>query len=93
MIDRNGNGSVDYDEFLRAIRGQMNSFRKTLVSKAFAKLDADGSGIIDISDVKRFYDASLHPDVKAGRKTEDDILDEFLETFESHHALEGVVDH
>ena len=92
-IDRNGNGSIDYDEFLRAIRGQMNSFRKTLVAKAFAKLDADGSGVIDISDVKRFYNAAQHPDVKAGRKTEDDVLDEFLETFETHHSLEGCVDH
>jgi len=36
----------------------MNSFRKTLVSKAFSKLDADGSGVIDISDVKRFYNAA-----------------------------------
>ena len=92
-IDRNGNGSIDYDEFLRAIRGQMNSFRKTLVQKAFAKLDADQSGVLDISDVKRFYNAAQHPDVKAGRKTEDDVLDEFLETFETHHSLEGCMDH
>ena len=56
-------------------------------------MDADRSGIIEISDVKQFYDASRHPDVKAGRRTADDILDEFLETFELHHALEGTVDH
>jgi hypothetical protein len=27
--------------------------------------------------------------VKSGRKTEDDILGEFLETFEMHHNLKG----
>jgi hypothetical protein len=31
------------------------------------------------------YDASRHPDVKTGKKTEDEILIEFLETFEMHH--------
>jgi Ca2+-binding EF-hand superfamily protein len=88
-IDRNGNGTIDYEEFLRAIRGEMNQFRKALVNKAFDKLDADGSGILDISDVKRFYNATNHPDVRLGKKTEEDILEEFLETFETHHALEG----
>jgi len=71
----------------------MNPFRKTLVMQAFNKLDADGSGILDISDVKQFYNAQAHPDVKAGRKTEDDVLEEFLETFELHHAMEGEIDH
>ncbi len=28
------------------------------------------------------YNAKLHPDVKAGKKTEDEILGEFLDTFE-----------
>ncbi len=28
----------------------------------------------------------MHPDVKSGKKTEDDILCEFLDTFEQHYA-------
>ena len=35
------------------------------------------------------YNAKLHPEVKSGKKTEDEILGEFLETFEMHHALNG----
>jgi hypothetical protein len=31
--------------------------------------------------------------VRSGKKTEDDILEEFLETFELHHAMEAQVDH
>ena len=92
-IDRNRSGAIDYDEFLRAVRGPMNGFRKALVAKAFNKLDADGSGVLDINDVKRFYNARGHPDVKSGKKTEDDVLGEFLETFEMHHNLgEGTND-
>ena len=29
----------------------------------------------------------MHPDVKSGKKTEDDVLGEFLDTFELHYSL------
>lgn len=67
----------------------MNGFRKNIVLAAFKKLDKDGSGQIDLKDIKGVYDASKHPDVKSGKKTEDEILGEFIETFEMHHALNG----
>ena len=35
------------------------------------------------------YSAKSHPDVRSGKKTEDEILGEFLETFEMHHSLNG----
>ncbi|OMJ76707.1 hypothetical protein SteCoe_23868 [Stentor coeruleus] len=89
LIDRNRSGEVDYDELLRAIRGPMNGFRKSLVAKAFDKLDADGSGIIDITDIRRFYNAKAHPNVRSGKSTEEEVLGEFLETFEAHHNICG----
>lgn len=33
-------------------------------------MDTDGSGEIDINDLKDYYNARNHPDVKAGKKTE-----------------------
>lgn len=42
--------------------------------KAFDVLDKDKSGFIDITDIKGTYNASKHPDVIAGKKTEDEIL-------------------
>lgn len=56
---------------------------------AFKKIDKDGSGILDLNDIKGVYDASRHPEVRSGKKTEDEILGEFLETFEMHHAMNG----
>merc|ERR1712048_960846 len=49
--------------------------------KAFKILDKDNSGKIDMDDIKHTYNAKKHPDVIAGKKTEDEILFEFLETF------------
>lgn len=86
-FDVDSSGTVSYDEFLRSIRGPMNMSRKKIVAQAFKKLDKDGNGWIDINDVRGVYKADRHPDVKSGKKTEDQILQEFLETFETAHAM------
>jgi len=86
-FDSDRSGSVDYDEFLRALRGPMNPARKKLVAQAYNKLDKDRSGYIDINDIKGVYSAKTHPDVLSGKKTEEQILLEFLETFETHHSI------
>jgi Ca2+-binding EF-hand superfamily protein len=81
-FDRDSSGEIDYDEFVRGIRGPMNSFRKNIAMAAFKKIDRDGSGILDLNDIKGVYSAKTHPDVKSGKKTEDEVLGEFIETFE-----------
>lgn len=65
----------------------MNQARKAVVMNAFKKLDKDGNGWIDINDIRGVYNAKKHPDVISGKKTEDDILKEFLATFEMAHSL------
>jgi len=82
IFDRDGNGSITFDEFLRAIRGEMNDMRKALCKKAYTIMDTDKSGELDINDIRQTYNAKQHPDVKSGKKTEDEILGEFLDTFE-----------
>lgn len=86
-FDYDRTGAVDYDEFLRTIRGPMNPSRKKFVGQAYNKLDRDQNGWIDLNDIKGVYSAKTHPDVLSGRKTEEQILLEFLETFEAHHSL------
>ena len=86
-FDLNGSGDIDFDEFIRIVVGPMNQFRTQLAIKAFKKIDFNGDGVLDISDIKGKYDASKHPDVKSGKKTEDEVLKEFLETFEMHHSV------
>jgi Ca2+-binding EF-hand superfamily protein len=71
VFDTNRDGTLNIDEFLMAIRGELNDFRAGLVEKAFRKIDKDGSGMIEIDDIKDIYNASKHPDVIQGRKTED----------------------
>jgi Ca2+-binding EF-hand superfamily protein len=86
-FDFDHSGFIEFDEFIRAIRGPMNAGRKAIVLKAFAALDKDGSGWIDINDIKGVYTADKHPDVISGKKTTNQILQEFLETFETAHSM------
>lgn len=74
---------------MRSVVGEMNSFRKALVKRAFDKLDRNGNGIIEIDDIKGVYNAKFHPEVKAGKKTEEEVLFEFLDTFELHHSIKA----
>ena len=84
-FDRNRDGSINYDEFLRAVRGGMKPERKALAERAFNILDKNRNGKIELVDISQTYNAKKHPAVKEGRKTEDQVLNEFLETFEVHH--------
>lgn len=87
IFDRDGSGKIDYEEFLRGVRGEMNQFRVNLCKRAFTIMDKDRSGVLNLDDIRQTYNAKQHPDVKAGKKTEDDILLEFLDTFEMHYSF------
>jgi len=44
IFDRDGSGSISYDEFLRSIRGGMNAGRVALAKRVYKVMDSDGSG-------------------------------------------------
>lgn len=87
VFDINNDGHINYDEFLRSVVGDMNQFRRSFVERAFKKIDKNGNGILELDDIKDTYNAKFHPDVKTGKKTEDEVLYEFLDTFEMHYSL------
>jgi Ca2+-binding EF-hand superfamily protein len=58
---------------------------------AFDVLDRDGSGHIDLADIALAYDVSQHPDYKAGKKTKDAVLMEFLSGFDVGGTNDGTV--
>ena len=52
------------------------------MNKAFAMMDRDGSGIINIDDIGQIYDVSMNPEFLEGRKTREEILADFLNNFD-----------
>ena len=53
----------------------MSESRINLIKKAFAKADRDGSGVVDVNDLKGVYNCREHPKYKSGEWTERQVLD------------------
>ena len=53
-----------------------------MVDKAFAMMDQDGSGQLRVNDIGGIYDVSMNPEFLEGRKTREEILQDFLNNFD-----------
>jgi calcyphosin len=62
------------------------------VNWAFDLLDRDQSGIITIDDLRGMYDTAKNAEFIQGKKTEDQVLQEFLDGFESFYLIKGFRD-
>jgi len=80
--DVDGDGNVSYEEFIRGLRDELTQRRKVMVDKAFAMMDRDQSGQLTIQDIASIYDVSMNPEFLEGRKTRDEILQDFLNNFD-----------
>jgi Ca2+-binding EF-hand superfamily protein len=56
---------------------------------AFDILDKDGNGMVEPQDIITCYNAKKHPDVISRRKTEQQVLREFLDTFDVGGEVDG----
>lgn len=81
-FDRDKSGQVTIGEFLRGIRGGMNDRRLKLVKMAYGCLDKNCDGQVTFEDIQQAYDASHHPQVITGDMTEEDVLMEFISSWD-----------
>ena len=80
--DVDGDGNITYEEFLRGLRDPLTERRKNMVEKAFNLIDRNNNGSIGIADIDAIYDVSQNQDFIDGKKTRNDILEEFLNGFD-----------
>merc|ERR1711976_338549 len=90
-LDRDGSGSIDFDEFLVALRPPLSKSRQKLIRMAFNKLDKTEDGEVTKEDLRGVYNVKYHKKYKSGEMTEDQVFDEFLATFEDPNEKDGVV--
>ena len=86
-FDTNKNGEINYEEFVSAFVGEMNERRKQLITILFETFDKNRKGVIDLDDIRNSYNPNNHPDVVSGKKTEDEVLAEFLDFLQYHFSL------
>jgi len=54
-FDTDHSGTVDQTEFLKAVRGTLTAYRKEFVTMAFNIIDLDGSGVVEMFEMKRRF--------------------------------------
>ena len=80
--DIDGDGNITYEEFIRGLRDPLTERRKAMVDKAFNLIDRNNNGAISVADIDAIYDVSQNQDFIDGRKTRQEILEEFLNGFD-----------
>lgn len=86
LFDADSSGMIDYQEFCRAVRGPMNSFKKQLVLAVWDHLDSQRRNRIDLETLITKFNAANHPDVKQGRATPREVTGEFSSSVRLHHS-------
>lgn len=83
LFDRDNSKTINFDEFLRGLRGELNDSRLVWIRKAYNKLDINQDGKVTLDDIAKIYDVSLHPDVKDGKKTPEEAYREFMSMWDT----------
>ena len=87
IFDRNNDGTIDSEEFLNQVIGELSGIRRDIIQKVFAKLDPYQHGAVSMTTIRNEFDPSRHPDCKTGKKSPEEVLGEFIESFQSHHLV------
>ena len=85
--DKTGSGFIDYAEFVNAIVGELNEFRKNVLKQVFEKIDKEETGFITVGQMRDSYNPKEHPLVRRGKRSEDEILGDFIDILEYHFSL------
>ena len=89
-FDKNGDDQVSYNCFMEAIRPAMSQCRTDCVKGVFAKLDADGRGVVCKKAMCDAYNAGAHPRVANGSSTAKEVAEEFKNQFDCCKTDGGV---
>ena len=90
FFDRDGSGTIDFDEMLRALRGDLNESRLSYIKKAYDKLDVNKDGQVKLDDIAKLYDVSQHPDVIQGKMTPEEAYRQYMSMWDTQVA-DGII--
>ena len=78
----NTDGQIFVEELLRALRGAISERRKALVGMAWQRLDFKNEGYVAVQYMLSKYDVGMMDDVVEGRKTREEAVQDFLNTWD-----------
>ena len=86
------NNYLDYNRFIRFFKRELNDNKLKMVEKIFLSLryDTGDNEEIAMNDIKKRYKARRHPEVIMGKKTEDEKIMEFGDSFDINYEITSV---
>ncbi|CAK8696235.1 unnamed protein product [Clavelina lepadiformis] len=91
IFDKDKSGFINFEEFIVKLRPQLSYLRRSLIQRAFRKLDKTGDGLLTVENLRDVYDVKHHPKYMNGEWSEAQVFCKFLETFDSSVRPDGVV--
>ena len=89
LFDKEKTGSINYNELMKTIVGQISPQRQSVVQKIFEHFNKDNNGKVSFNEIKLLFNSRRHPDVISGKKTESEVFGEFLDIIESYREYLG----
>ncbi|KAL4489389.1 hypothetical protein ABPG72_002685 [Tetrahymena utriculariae] len=77
-------GSLDLEDLFKALKGKIAEHRQQLIVHSFTGMDRTRCGEVPLELIKQTYDSRGHPNVKLGKTSDEEALQDFIDSFELH---------
>mgnify|MGYP006927936618 FL=1 len=78
---------VDSKEYIDAICGDLSDYRRDRIELAWWRINPTLAPNVFYVDIRSQFNSVRHPSVRLGERTEQDIIEEFEQTFLTYHAV------
>ena len=69
------------------MRGKPNDRRQAIIDKVFLKFDKEGTGLIDLTEIRQVYNCSKHSKVVSAEMSEEQVFSLFLKNFNDKNNI------
>ena len=90
-LDVEKTGRIPTNDVIKVIKGILNDKRKSYINTIFSQIDTDKKGVIKVNYFKILFNARNHPDVLEGKKTEQEIYNQFCYTIDAYVRINNIL--
>lgn len=90
-LDVEKTGRIPTNDIINVIKGTLNDKRKSYINTIFSTFVTDKKGKISVNDFKILFNARNHPDVLEGKKTEQEIYNQFCYTIDVYIRINNIL--
>ena len=76
---------INYDDFIRVLRGELNENRKELIHNVFKHLDIDNKGSLSVEELLNLYLAKNSYEFFQEKKSEEEAMKVFEQSLKGNH--------